>query len=386
MSSPLFQKLSFSYFCYFGILGLVIPFLPVFLDARGFNSLEIGEILAIFTATKIIGPTLWAMMADKSGKQLSIIQFGSVLALLSFTWLFWASGYWPITFVLAIFSLFWTAILPQLEVMTMLSIRRDAKIYARVRLWGSVGFIVLAITGGEVIGRFHEHGFTVIGWLMLLALVISSILLKQPRAQALTPKASSSIASKVFSVNFGLFFIAGILLQVSFGPYYSFFALYLRDLAYPDYAAGFYISLGVIAEIGIFFIAGKLYQLFGARILIAFSIFITALRWFFTGYFADNVIILLLAQLTHAASFGIYHSASMQFLQKHFQSDQQNRGQAIYIAGVYGIGGAIGAYMAGLLWLDGRGAQHTFAFAAMACVIACVFALFIKEKAVKVTD
>jgi PPP family 3-phenylpropionic acid transporter len=380
MSSPLFTKLSFSYFAYFGILGLIVPYLSVFLDGRGYNSLEIGEILAIFTATKIIGPTLWAMLADKSGKQLSIIQLGSGLALLSFTLLFWLKGYWPITFVLALFSLFWTAILPQLEVMTMTSIRRSAKIYARIRLWGSVGFIVLAVFAGKVIEEYSSEAFTYLGWLILFALFISSLLLKQPQSVRLKLQENTSLLSKLLVPSFVFFFISGLLLQMSFGPYYSFFALYLRDLAYPSYAVGLFISLGVIAEIGVFFIAGRLYQLFGVRILISFSLFLTAIRWYMTGNFADNLYILLIAQLFHAASFGLYHSASIQFIQQHFQSNQQNRGQAIYIAGVYGIGGAIGAYLSGYMWKDGLGAIQSFEFAGLMCLIGSGLACFIVSK------
>jgi len=380
MGSSLFHRLSFSYFTYFAILGLVTPFLTVFLDGRGYNSLAIGEILAIFTATKIIGPTFWALLADKSGKQLSIIQLGSGLALLSFTLLFWVRGYWPVTFVLAIFSLFWTAILPQLEVMTMTSIRRNAKIYARIRLWGSVGFMVLVIVSGEIISYYDSEAFTYIGWFILLALFLSSLLLKQPRVQRTKQQENSSIFTKLIDKNFVAFFIAGLLLQISFGPYYSFFALYLRDLSYSDSAVGLFISISVIAEIGVFFVAGKLYQLFGARLLISFSLIATSIRWYLMGHFADSLIILLFAQLIHALSFGLYHSASIQLLQKHFQVNQQNRGQAIYIAGVYGVGGAIGVYLAGVVWQDGLGATLAYEYAALVCLFASVFAWFIKDK------
>ena len=79
----------------------------------------------------------------------------------------------------------------------------------------------------------------------------------------------------------------------------------------------------------------------------------------------------------HAASFGLYHSASIQFIQQHFHSHQQNRGQAIYIAGVYGVGGAVGAYISGYLWNGGLGAIKSFEFAALICLIGCVLACFI---------
>lgn len=379
MSSPLFVRLSSSYFWYFSILGLVVPFLPVFLDGNGFSSIEIGEILAIFTATKIVGPSLWAVIADKTGKQLSIIRLGALLTCLCFSLLFFVGGYWPITFVLALFSLFWTAILPQLEVLTLTSVKRSAKIYARIRLWGSIGFIVLAVISGELLETFGSDTFTIIGLVILIALYASTYFINQPRLSASSKVKTSRILDKLLAKGFIAFFIAGLLLQMSFGPYYGFFALYLRDLDYPAFAAGLYISVGVIAEIGIFIIAGRIYQMFGAVWLISLSMFVSAVRWYLTGTMADNAVMLFIVQLMHAASFGLYHSASIQYLQQHFAPNQQNRGQAIYIGGVYGLGGALGAYVAGMLWQDGTGALVAFEFAAAIAIIAGVIALFMKK-------
>ena len=378
--SALFIKSSSAYFWYFGILGLIAPFLAVYLDGMGFSSLEIGEILAIFTATKIVGPAIWAMLADKTGKQLSIIQVGALLACLFFSLLLFVDSYWPITFSLALFSLFWTAILPQLEVMTLTSIRRSAKIYARIRLWGSIGFILLAVVSGELMDKYGSDVFTYIGLFVLIALYLSTLLFKQPYMHASKMQASSSIFNKFTQWNFIVFFVAGLLLQISFGPYNGFFALYLRDLDYPAYAVGVLIAIGVIAEIAIFVYAGRLFQAFTVKSLLVFSIFISALRWYLAGHFGDNAWLLAFTQLFHAAGFGIYHSASMQFIQQHFNANQQNRGQAIYIAGVYGVGGALGAYITGLFWLDGSGAATAFDIAAIAAVIGAVLAIFMKER------
>ncbi|XQW85960.1 MFS transporter [Thalassotalea piscium] len=380
MSSLLFIRLSSSYFWYFSILGLVVPFLPIFLDGNGFSSIQIGEILAIVTATKIVGPSLWAIIADKTGKQLSIIRLGALLTCVSFSMLFFVNQYWPITFVLAMFSLFWTAILPQLEVLTLTSVKRSAKIYARIRLWGSIGFIILAVVSGELLDAFGSDTFTYIGFVIIIALFLSTLVVKQPRLSVSSKIKTSRIIDKLLTKGFIAFFIAGLLLQVSFGPYYGFFALYLRDMDYPAFSVGLYISVGVIAEIGIFIIAGRIYQLCGAVWLISLSILISALRWYLTGTMADNPFILFIVQLMHAASFGLYHSASIQYLQQHFAANQQNRGQAIYIGGVYGLGGALGAYIAGMLWHDGMGATETFNFAALIALIGGLIALLMKEK------
>ena len=356
------------------------PFLAVFLDDKGFSSLEIGEMLAVVTATRVVGPTLWAMLSDKTGQQLAVIRLGAFLACLAFSGLFFFQGYWPLLFFLALFSLFWSAILPQLEVMTLTSIRRSPKIYARIRLWGSIGFIVFAVLSGELIARFSADIYRYIGFFILLGLLFSSLKLQQPHQTKKLLPLNSSIFNKVICARFVMFFFAGLLLQVSFGPFNNFFALYLRDLHYPGYAVGLMISIGVLAEIGLFIIAGQLFKAFSLKSLLVFSLIITIIRWFVVARWGDIFWLLAVSQLCHALSFGLYHSASMQFIQLHFHHHQQNRGQAIYIGGVYGIGGAIGAYVTGLVWQGGEGGEQAFYIAASAALAGSLFALFIPQQ------
>ncbi|TWX73127.1 MFS transporter [Colwellia sp. C1TZA3] len=377
------MRLSTNYFWYFGLLGLIVPFLAVFLDARGFTSLEIGEILAVITATKIVAPSLWAQLADKSGQQLTIVKVGSLLSLLCFSLIIWTFSYWPLMFSLAMFSLFITSILPQIEVMTLNSIRKSAKIYARIRLWGSIGFVIVAMLSGELIERYSAEAFSYIGIVILVGLFISTLLNKQPRIAKKTSINSVSIKAKVFNRNFLLFFFAGLMLQMSFGPYYVFFALYLKNLAYSGFLIGIFIAIGVVAEIGVFVFAAIFFKSFSLKTLISMSILLTALRWFVVGHFANSDMALAFSQLIHALSFGLYHSASISFIQQHFNANQQSRGQAIYIGGVYGVGGAIGAYVAGLLWQEGIGAVITFDFAAITALIGGILALFLRNKPIK---
>ncbi len=391
----LFTRLSSSYFFYFAILGLISPYLSVFLDGKGFTSLELGEIFAILTATKIIAPSLWAILADKTGQQLLIIRLGAVLALLSFMLLFWLDNYWAISFCLAFFSLFWTAILPQLEVLTLNSVRRSSKIYARVRLWGSLGFIVLAIFAGQVMTFYEKAGiqsvanssftnaFVGMGCVALLLLLLSTLSLKSRYVLGKTQKKVLSIKDKLLELRFIIFFIAGILLQISFGPFYGFFALFLRDLEYPGFAVGLFISLGVLAEILVFIFASSFFKHFSLKTLLVFSLAVTALRWFLVALYADSAWFLALTQLIHAASFALFHSASMIFISSHFSACQQSRGQAIYLGGVYGVGGAIGAYIAGALWLDGLGATTAFLTASVAALLAAFLMFFLPKEKLK---
>ena len=388
----LFTRLSSSYFFYFAILGLISPYLSVFLDSKGFTSLELGEIFAILTATKIIAPSLWAILADRTGQQLLIIRLGVLLALLSFVLLFWLDNYWAISICLALFSLFWTAILPQLEVLTLNSVRCSNKIYARIRLWGSLGFIVLAIFAGQVMAFYQEddlssatnssftNAFVLMGCAVLLLLLFSTLSLKSRHVIKKATRQALSIKEKLLEFRFIIFFISGILLQISFGPYYGFFALFLRDLEYPGFAVGLFISLGVLAEILVFIFASSFFKHFSLKSLLTFSLAVTALRWFLVALYADSAWVLAFTQLIHAASFALFHSASMIFISSHFSPCQQSRGQAIYLGGVYGVGGAIGAYLAGALWLDGLGATTAFLTASVAAFLAALLIKFLPSK------
>ena len=393
----LFTRLSSSYFFYFAILGLIAPYLSVFLDGKGFSSLELGEIFAILTATRIVSPSLWAILADKTGQQLFIIRLGALFALLSFMLLFWLDSYWPISFSLALFSLFWTAILPQLEVLTLNSVRRSSKIYARIRLWGSVGFIVLAIFVGQVMEYYEQlslsnaqafslsptsftHAFVFMGCIILLCLLLSTMTIKTQRVVSKVQLQALAIKDKLFTPRFIIFFVAGVLLQISFGPYYGFFALFLRDLAYPGFAVGLLISLGVVAEILVFIFASSFFKYFSLKALLTFSLAVTAFRWLLVALFAESIWLLAFTQLIHAASFALFHSASMLFISSHFTPCQQSRGQAVYLGGVYGVGGAIGAYIAGALWFDGLGASTAFLTASASALLATLIMLFLPKQ------
>ena len=391
----LFTRLSSSYFFYFAILGLISPYLSVFLDGKGFSSLELGEIFAILTATKIVAPSLWAILADKTGQQLLIIRLGALLALLSFMMLFWLDSYWPVSFSLALFSLFWTAILPQLEVFTLNSVRRSNKIYARIRLWGSIGFIALAVLAGQVMEYYEQPGsssshissftsaFVLIGCIILFCLLLSTIAISPQRIINKAQTQALAIKDKLLTLRFTTFFIAGVLLQISFGPYYGFFALFLRDLDYSGFIVGLLISLGVVAEILVFIFASSFFKYFSLKGLLAFSLLATAVRWYLVALYAESIWILAFTQLLHAASFALFHSASMLFISNHFTSCQQSRGQAVYLGGVYGVGGAIGAYVAGVLWLDGAGASTAFLTASAAAFLAAMVILFMPNLANK---
>jgi PPP family 3-phenylpropionic acid transporter len=64
----------------------------------------------------------------------------------------------------------------------------------------------------------------------------------------------------------------------------------------------------------------------------------------------DFLLMLLIAQVLHAATFGAYHAASMGLVHEYFQGRHQSRGQALFGSLTYGAGGMLGGLMSGPVW------------------------------------
>lgn len=364
-----------AYFTYFGVLGIFVPYFALFLDGRGLNSADIGLLLAVVTASRIVGPNVWAWVGERSAKPLLVMRFGAVLAVMGWLSSFANLGFWPLLLGFALFSFFWTAILPQLEVTTFAFLNDDTQAYSRIRTAGSVGYIVLVMLGGWLFERFGSEFLPLSALLFLLLLLACLFMLPSIRVHSETGQDSMRFSQMLKNSALVRFMLAALLLQISFAPFYGFFTLYSRDLGYSGTQTGFFISLAVAAEIVAFYFAGNLMRRRSYRLLLGICYGVTVLRWFVLAAFADNLWWLCFSMLLHAGSFAIAHSCAMQFIQQYFPKHLRSRGQALYAGVIFGGGGAIGAYVSGLLWRDGAGASHTFYFAALLALAATILAL-----------
>jgi PPP family 3-phenylpropionic acid transporter len=165
-----------------------------------------------------------------------------------------------------------------------------------------------------------------------------------------------------------------MLLQASAGPFYGFFVLYLKQVGYTEASAGIFVALGAVAEIFMFMIAPRLLGRYGVKTLLLVSIGMTVLRWLLVAFGAESMLLLGLSQLLHAFTFGLTHAASIQFVHRNFDISHRSKGQALYASLSFGVGGALGTLVCGLIWGDGSGAFWCWVFAA-ACALLSMLAV-----------
>ena len=364
-----------AYFTYFGVLGIFVPYFGLFLDGRGLSSADIGLLLAIVTASRIVGPSVWALVAERTGKPLQVMRYGAILASLGWLSSFADYGFWPLFGGFALFSFFWTAILPQLEVSAFAFLNDDTQAYGRIRTSGSVGYIVLVMLGGWLFERYGSEFLPLSALLFLLLLLCSLFLLPKVTVNAELSSEHVSFTKLIKNTVLVRFMLAALLLQMSFAPFYGFFTLYSRDLGYSGTQTGLFIGLAILAEIVAFYFAGSLMRNRSYRLLLSVCYGVTVIRWYMLATVADNVWLLCFSMLLHAGSFAIAHSCAMQFIQQFFPRKLRSRGQAMYAGVIFGGGGAIGAYFSGLLWQNGTGSGLTFTVAALLALAATLLAL-----------
>jgi len=346
-----YWRLSGFYLFYFASLGALIPYWSLYLKSLDFNATEIGQLVAILMATKIVAPNIWGWIADRTGRRMSIVRVASLLGAIAFTGVFAGSGYWWLATVIAVFSFFWNASLPQLEATTMNHLGTDTWRYSGIRLWGSVGFIVTVAGLGPLLGRYGTGLLPGVLLALFVCIWISSLSVPESAAGHLEldqEPLRKVLGRPIVVALLGVCF----LMQASHGPYYTFFTLYLEEFGYSRSLIGQLWAIGVIAEIGIFLLMPRLLPRFGARRLLLAAIGLTALRWLLIAGFASHVLVITVAQTLHAASFGLYHAVAIYLIHALFTGSHQGRGQGLYSSISFGAGGAVGSLVSGYLWTD----------------------------------
>ena len=371
----MYFRLSGFYLFYFAALGALLPYWGLYLKSLGFSAGEIGELIAILMATKIVAPNVWGWVADHSGRRMAVVRVASLLAVICFCGVFLGRGYWWMAAVMILFSFFWNAALPQFEAVTLSQLGAQPHRYSSIRLWGSIGFILAVAALGPLLGRYDAGLLPYVLVALYAAIWISTLLVPEQAAPPPVRHERMQLWAVLRRPEVATLLLVCFLMQASHGPYYSFYSIYLEDHGYPRWLIGQLWALGVVAEVGVFLLMHRWLPRFGARRLLLVSLALTTLRWLLIGGFVDSLPVLVFAQTLHAASFGIYHAVAITLIHKFFTGRHQGRGQALYSSLSFGAGGAAGSLYAGYLWeATGGGAAAAFAVAAAASAAAFLVA------------
>ena len=360
---PLPVRLAAFYCAHFIHGGLFMAYFPLYLAWRGFGAVEIAWVLALPQIMRTFAPAGWGWLADRTGALRAIVVFSCAAAAAGFAALPFVESFAGVACVIAAASLLAAGGLPLVEAITLGALAGQPGRYGPIRLWGSVGFVAAVLAGGAWLDIVPVRALP---WpLVAFALVALAVAWSlpsrgthahaEPAPWQLTPAIRALLG-------------AGFCMAAAHGTLYAFFTLHLERTGYRITTIGVLWTLGVIAEIVVFFHLPQLFRRFALSTILVASFACAVLRFLVLGWLADALWLIVLAQLLHAATFGSFHAAAVAAVHRVFPPAAQARGQALFSSVTYGAGGAAGALAAGWLWQP-LGPGLAFTFSALAGLV-----------------
>ncbi|KAB2322330.1 MFS transporter [Betaproteobacteria bacterium SCN1] len=380
MNAVPYWRLSGFYFFYFAFVGAISPFWGLYLQSLAFNAFQIGVLMSLLQVMRIFAPNIWGHVADRTGRRAAIVQLAAFGSVLAFAGVFFGTSFWWMFAVMAALSFFWSASLPLVEAMTLSHLGERIDGYGRIRLWGSIGFVVMVVGLGYALDRVS------IAWLpwAILGVMLGIALFARVIPEAEIPAHGSDgmpIWTVVKRPEVAALLAACMLMAVTHGPYYTFYSIYLVDHGYDKSTVGWLWALGVLCEIGVFLVIPRVFARVTPRRLLLASFALAVLRFLMIAWGVESPWIVWGAQTLHAFTFGTFHAAAVALIHQHFRGRHQARGQALYTSLSYGVGGTLGGLISGVTW-DGLGPDWTFTLAAASAALAWgVYAAWGRTKA-----
>ncbi len=368
-----YWRLSAYYFFYFAFIGAFSPYFSLYLKSLAFSAWDIGVLMSLMQLMRLVAPNLWGWLADRIGAKTPIVRAAGLMSLVGFSSFFVATNFAGHFLGMALLAFFWSASLPLVEALTFSHLGVQAHRYSAVRLWGSVGFIAAVLGLGWLLDRLPLSSILWVSMALLAGILAFALVLPEkpePRHESdHLPIGDILRRREVRALLAGCFFMSA-----AHGALYVFYSLYLVEHGYSTSLVGLLWTLGVVAEIGVFIFMPRLLHAFSLRAMLLFSFGCAVLRFLMIGWGVEWLWLLVVAQLLHAATFGVHHASAIAAVNRWFAGRHQARGQALYGSISFGAGGMLGGLLSGWAW-DVIGASLTytlgagFALVGMVCIL-----------------
>jgi len=362
------------YFWYYAAIGAYTAYVQPWVVSLGHGGFVVSAMLGLWYASRVVGPPAWAALAARSAQPGLWLVYGCALGLACFAGFTVTRSVAPLLAVMVLFGLFYNAVLPQFEAMTLTALGPASHDYGRIRLWGSLGFVVVAGSYGTLLDRV---GIAAFPW-VTLPLLVAALLAAWPHRNDRPPPRAATVADAGHlwkRPGVRRFLLVALLAQAGFGTFYVFYTLHLQAHHHDGLAVGLLWSTGVVAEIVMFWFVPGLIARFGASRLLGLSLGIGVARWTVTALCADSFAWMAAAQLTHAFSFAVFQSCLMRMMTVYFPGSRAAAGQSLLYGFSSGLGGVLGAAVAAVLWHYGHGEWAFLGGAALTALAWLLYAL-----------
>lgn len=379
MTSP--ARLRAFYLAYFTGIGINIPFFAPYLRGLGFSGRQIGTAQMIGALTAAPAGIIWAVLADRLRAPTRALQLATGGALAAAFLLPWAHTPLTVAAVLMLQGLAIPAITPLVDGLAVEATHASGG-YARLRVYGSLGYVVGALAMGWLLTARGDRAGDAAVPLGLLACALAYAATARgfsPAPLAADPPQPGQILTLLGDRGLQLLLLAGTLHTICTVPYYQLFGVLVRQHGLPAAVTGTGSTVGVLAEIAVLFFFPRVQGRWPPATMLAVAFLAGAVRWALLSR-ATSATAIIVLQTLHGLTFGVYWAATVRMLSRVVPAPLRTTGQAIYGALCFSIGGAIGSQLSGLAFDTFGGAAPVYRLAAAGELLPLVVALALRAR------
>ena len=211
---------------------------------------QIGWLLTTAIVVRTIATPWIAQGADRAGRRVRTLMILSALATVAFVPFGFVEGFWPLMGLSFAFGILFPPLIPLIDNLTVLAARQHGLRYGRIRLWGSMAFLLAAIGIGAAV---KEHGPELVYWVVLCALGSAALLAPLVPASGSGAHRPAAGEKPIWSLLTNRSFVSVVaiagLLQASHAAYYGFSTLHWTRNGIGEDVVGWLWAEGVVAEI-----------------------------------------------------------------------------------------------------------------------------------------
>jgi PPP family 3-phenylpropionic acid transporter len=381
---PLFKEhsLGIQYFIYYCIVGFFLPFFNLYCYHLGFSGFEIGILSAVRSVALVVFALSWGSFADRHQIRKPLYIACAAISTVAWTFFFHTRQFLPMLAVTLCYGVFYSPLISFLETTTIEHLGARRRRYGRLRVWGSISFILTVVAAGRVIEKTSVD--IILGCILVgsILMTLAAFGLPETAGRKKAPLFFSQ-AKFLLSRRIVVFLLCAVSMLVSHGAYYGFFSIHLEHLGYSPLFIGLTWALAAGAEIVVMVKSEAIFRRFRLENVLFFSLAVAAFRW---GVLAVAVspVLILLTQLLHAFTYGSFHIASVLYMDQLSPEESKTLGQAVNNSLTYGLGLMVGFFVSGILY-EHHGGFAIFIFSAMVAAVAGgVFRGWGKERVPKV--
>ncbi len=359
-------RLAVFYAALFVLMGVQLPFLPVWLKAKGLDVGLIGVALAVPMIVRVAAVPLATRAADRRDALRGALMVAGVASCAGYGLLALAPGTAAVLVTYALVAFAFTPVMPLADTYALRGLTAHGRVYGPVRLWGSAAFIAGSFAAGLASDALPARDLI---WLILAAsvgLALAGLALAPLPSAGAHDVASAAVPRSLLRDRAFLAVVAAAaLIQASHAVYYGFSVLAWRAEGLDGAAVAALWALGVVAEIVLFALQGRLPPFFQPTVLLMAGAFGAAVRWAGMALNPPAAVLPFL-QILHALSFGATHLGALTFITRHAPPGQGATAQG-YLAIALGLAMAASMGLAG--WLYGAFGAAAYAAMALAAVV-----------------